>query len=122
MTYQNNDLNNAELINAIDSWIELGKTYDEAYELATENGSANDYEASELAVQFGIKTQAQAEASQEVDIAQLTKQLAMQRGYCESEAEQITNHILKAVAKSRATKDNSYYIKAYNLFIKRLVA
>lgn len=124
--------NNTEFFAALDSWIDLGKTYEEAYQLATESGSANDYKEDELAVQFGIIpnvqqleqpifTQAEHDAM-DTEAFELTVIAAKNRGYCEAEAQQVATRIYDAVRKSRATGNASHYAKAYHRYILRLSA
>lgn len=121
-----------EFFSAIDSWTSLGKTYEEAYALASESGSADDYEQDELALQFGIMpevqtveqpvfTQAEHDAM-DAEAFDLTVIAAKERGYCEAEANQVATQIYEAVRQSRATGNASHYAKAYHRYITRLTA
>lgn len=119
---------NTEFYAAIDSWTDLGKTYEEAYQLATENGNANDYEEDELAVQFGVGTQPETTIkftqvehdAMDAEAFQLVVLAAKGRGYCEAEAQQVAQRIQEAVRLSRATGDMTHYAKAYHRYIVRL--
>lgn len=113
------------MVDFIDSYIEIGCTYDDAYAYATE-----DYERQSKHEQEQLEEEAQAyeeqlhlvepkRREQPLPVVDNTDdvviKLAMSRGYSETEAREF----LSAMKRAIETKG---YEKAYNLYISRLMS
>jgi hypothetical protein len=90
-------------IEIIDSYIEIGYSYEDAYEMMI-----NDYNRGLL-----TETEETEETTEEDDKVKLLVKVAMGRGYSQNEAETLANKVIEM-------STNGNYEKAYKLFLNRL--